>query len=67
MKAGRKTVGVSCVHRVMEGGKTFCNHDLPPQDVRFEEPLPPFLGVCRRCQRLYARSCEAQNRPGHPP
>lgn len=56
IRSNGKTVGVSFVHRVMAPGKTFCNHKLPDADVMFDEPLPPFLGVCSRCNTLCERA-----------
>ena len=48
------TCGVSAVHRVFGGGKTFCSHTVPPEPQRF----PPLksLDVCSACDRLWKRA-----------
>lgn len=53
---GKTTVGVSAIHRVFEGGKTFCNHAVPDEAVQ----LPPLksLEVCSRCERMAVRAVE---------
>lgn len=51
------TCGVSAIHRVFGGGKTFCSHDVPPEPQRF----PPLksLNVCSMCERLWKRASAA--------
>lgn len=56
IRSNGKTVGVSYVHRVNENGKTFCNHKVPGEEVRFDHPLPPFLGTCSRCEKMATRA-----------
>lgn len=56
----RHTTGISSIHRVFENGKTFCNHVIPDEPLRF----PPLasLHVCSRCAKLSARAIEFSQR-----
>jgi len=55
-----KTSGLSSVHRVFEGGKTYCSVVIPAPDRLF----PPLksLNVCSRCEALNKRAAAYEKR-----
>lgn len=53
-KQGGKTCGLSAVHRVYDGGKTYCLRTIPESERLFQ-PLPS-LHVCSRCETLCNRA-----------
>jgi len=54
-KANGKTSGVSMIHRVFEGGQTYCLHPLPDADRQLDLRLIA-LESCSRCERLWKRA-----------
>jgi hypothetical protein len=53
-RQGRNMCGLSSIHRVYGGGKTYCMREIPDADRLF----PPLksLHVCSRCATLCARA-----------
>jgi hypothetical protein len=54
------TVGVSAIHRVFGGGRTYCSHQIPDEPQRI--PPLPSLDVCSTCDRLWKRATAEEAR-----